>query len=468
MSTHPFPPFLSKLACLPLATLLFHGATAQAQTRYAWTRPFAQNSIWNQPIGSGATYVNCSMGVMAACNADNDLIYRDIATVPAIQVFRTDGKYGTDGHGATGKYIDIPNSFVYAAGPNNASAWLNLDGRTIHQFGPFARPTPGATPTGYDFGTVDIYGPGIVGAHAGSSMSSIGGTIRPGELTGSGPIAHAMKIELDWVKLSPNWPGKYRWPAQNSDGYGNNTYSGTVTALTMGSLCALPASVNVSAMTWKTPFGQKIAQAFQDYGAYVVDTTANGWNWGTSSNPSYTMALCMQNETITEVNQTYGINFAASWGGGGANWTSDMAQIYSLLAVVDNNTSTNIGGGGTPRQALAPAFTGHNEAESLTVLAKSAATLSTVTDSGYSNGSAIQLSATGASDYVTVKVPNVSAGSYEVYIGLKTQSSAGQFQVAAAGTGAFSNVGAVQDACKRQSRHRLDAAPQETGFRAGS
>ncbi len=439
-----FHPFLARIAT---ASLILSATAVHAQTRTAWAWPFAQNSIWNQPIGSGAVYVNCNMGVMGLCNADNDLIYQGIASDPSVQDYRTDGQFGTDGHGATGKFINIPSNFIYPAGPNNASAFLGLDGRTIMEFGPYARPSYGSTTTGYDFGNVDLFGPGITGAHAGSSMSSIGGSIRPGELTGSGPITHAMKIELDWVKLSPNWPGKYRWPAQNSDGYGNNTYSGTVTALTMGSLCALPSSVNVSALTWKSPFGQKIAQAFQDYGAYVVDTTANNWNVGTSSNPAYTMALCFQNEAITEVNQVYGINFRSGWGGGGANWTSDMAQIYSLLAVVDNNSATNIGGGGTPRRPLAPAFKGHYEGESLTVLAKSSATVENITDAGYSNGASAILRANGVGDFVTLNVPSVSAGSYNVRIGCKVVNTRGQFQLAAAPAGGstFSNIGSVQD-----------------------
>ncbi len=436
------------LAFAGSASLLIYSPTVQAQTRDAWLWPFAANSIWNTPIGSSAQYVNCNMGAMGLCNADNDLIYLEVGSNPSVQVYRPDGQYGTDGHGALGKYIHVPNAFTYAGGPNNASAFLGPDGRTINQFGPFSRPSAGATPKGYDFGTVDIYGPGINGAHAGSSMSSIGGTLRPGELTGSGPINHAMKIELDWVKLSPNWPGKYRWPALNSDGYGNNSYAGTVTALTMGSLCALPPSVNINNLTWKTPFGKKIAQAFQNYGAYVVDTTANNWNVGSSSSPKYTMALCMQNETITEVNNTYGINFRSGWGGGGANWTADMAQIYSLLAVVNNNSATTIGGGGTPRAALAPPFAGHYEGESLTVLAQSAATLDTITDAGYSNSASLILRATGPNDYVTLEVPNIAAGTYNVKIGVKSLNTRGQFQVSAARDASpinFSDIGPVVD-----------------------
>ena len=56
-----------------------------------------------------------------------------------------------------------------------------------------------------------IFGDGIGGAHGGSGLSSIGGSIRLGELLpGAPPIPHALKIELgNWwyyggSQLNPN------------------------------------------------------------------------------------------------------------------------------------------------------------------------------------------------------------------------------------------------------------------------
>jgi hypothetical protein len=37
-------------------------------------------------------------------------------------------------------------------------------------------------------------------------------------------------------------------------------------------------------------------------------------------------------------------------------WARDLQRIRPLLHVVDNNSATSIGGGGTPRQPLAPPF----------------------------------------------------------------------------------------------------------------
>ena len=69
---------------------------------------------------------------------------------------------------------------------------------------------PYCTAAGFDNRT-SIFGDGIGGAHGGSGLSSIGGSIRLGELLpGAPPIPHALKIELgNWwyyggSQLNPN------------------------------------------------------------------------------------------------------------------------------------------------------------------------------------------------------------------------------------------------------------------------
>ena len=39
-----------------------------------------------------------------------------------------------------------------------------------------------------------------------------------------------------------------------------------------------------------------------------------------------------------------------------STWRADFEKLIAALYVVDNNTSTSIGGGGNPRQPLAPPF----------------------------------------------------------------------------------------------------------------
>jgi hypothetical protein len=39
-----------------------------------------------------------------------------------------------------------------------------------------------------------------------------------------------------------------------------------------------------------------------------------------------------------------------------SSWSRDMQKLITALSVVNNNSPTSIGGGGTPRQPLAPAL----------------------------------------------------------------------------------------------------------------
>ena len=120
---------------------------------------------------------------------------------------------------------------------------------------------------------VNIYGSGIRGGHGGSGMSSIGGSIRRGELTSSQPIRHALKINL-WAQrylyYSSSNPG-YRWPSDRADSYAANQYKGTNPKLVMGTLLAIPPVVTEKSLDLQTPAGRKLFQALQNYGGYADD-----------------------------------------------------------------------------------------------------------------------------------------------------------------------------------------------------
>ena len=125
--------------------------------------------------------------------------------------------------------LPFPYSWTVNMTSNNAAAVLLPDGVTLVQFQPLVRCTPGsplfALPWGFSdprVGNVSILGDGEWGAHGGSHLSSIGGTIRLGELLPEAPpIPHAIKLML-WA-AQYYWPGSlsspcYRWPAVTCDG----------------------------------------------------------------------------------------------------------------------------------------------------------------------------------------------------------------------------------------------------------
>jgi hypothetical protein len=192
---------------------------------------------------------------------------------------------------------------------------------------------------------LDIHGQGIEGGHGGSGMSSIGGTIRKGELTSETPIRHALKITLyaqQFIAFNNDGTRGYRWPALRADGYATaSSYGGQTPALEMGALLALKPNLSAEALGVKTPIGKKIFKAMQDYGAYLVDD-------------SYCSChnITAEQGVEAELKAKYGYGMQ----GGSGEFLNDINRIWTALSVINNNAPNRKGGGGTPRVALAPAF----------------------------------------------------------------------------------------------------------------
>jgi hypothetical protein len=273
---------------------------------------------------------------------------------------------------ATGISMRLPTSLIVgdvgpSYMPNRSAAILQPDGRTIRQFNAFARCLAGGPAYGVPFPSEDIYGMGLRGGHGASALSSIGGTIRVGELSPGGSIRHALKINLHCATYcsagaGPEGGPGYRWPATSSDQWCGSYacgYGGTVPGLHMGSLLALPPSLRVDTITapgqnWapgmETEVGRRLFAALQDYGAYVVDDQ----KW-----PGVVYALHTEVGVKPEVLAQYGIDIdgarAADPGLDGAFWR-DWHRLMMNLKLISNNSSENVGGGGVPRRPPAPSI----------------------------------------------------------------------------------------------------------------
>jgi hypothetical protein len=313
--------------------------------------PFSSYSIWNMPLGSDAVYVPAGIGEAGSFNVDEEYLVFPDPTDPVVPVF-TNGAWG-EGRCAQDNYeysIHLPPDFIVDDArpgytPNAPGAVLDADGRTIRQMQPISRCEDGGPLTaGWLAEDEDIYGDGILGAHGGSGLSSIGGSIREGELTGPDPIRHALKVNL-WGErwLSADDDG-HRWPAVHADaGYDDpesgNVYGGEVSALRMGALLAIAPDVHLSSLGLRTAAARKIAWTLQNYGAYVVDNTTQD-----------THAIAVEAGAVGEFEATFGYDMDSGEG----PWYDDMMRIFEALSVVDNNGRSSIGGGGTPWQPLAP------------------------------------------------------------------------------------------------------------------
>jgi hypothetical protein len=231
---------------------------------------------------------------------------------------------------------------------------------------PFSACANGKYTSAYWNDIVQLNGDGIFGSHGGSGMSALGGTIRNFELASDYPrdgIKHALKMvlyeneNLNCDPVAHSLDGNCaRWPARVADGYAapnscpssGSQYCGSNPHLKPGSLLALDSSFDLNSLS--TEIGKRIGWTYQNYGAYIVD--AAGWKATVlqlEMGPSGTGKDVFQQE--------WGMSFGGSFGDKASNgWLADYYKILKALKIVSNNGPNSIGGGGTPRQPLAPDF----------------------------------------------------------------------------------------------------------------
>jgi len=370
--------------------------TVTCRDRRTW--PFDAKAIWNIPIGSGAVYHDAKLypetvepdGSMEPGQflVDTDHFVATTASDP-MTPFIQQGWWGNDAEcgkdhccikkdAATHGMLPFPKDTLIGPagsrlqGGNNAAAVLLPDKVTLVQFQPFYRCTAGgpllAESVWFDpersssmpqlaWANVSILDAvnASYGAHGGSKLSSIGGTVRKGELLPNAPpIRHAIKIML-WAKQY-YFPGNvsvpcFRWPALTCDGFWNasrdpsnpNFYNGTDPNLKPGALLAVPPTVaDAIFANITTPVGKKLLAVLTDYGGYIDDNSAS--NSG---------AFNVEDGVEDEVAGAYNGQTLQPSKGQDPLYT-DMLAIWRSLHYVNNNGPNSVGGGGTPRQPLAP------------------------------------------------------------------------------------------------------------------
>jgi hypothetical protein len=335
---------------------------AVSSTRDPLKQPFSSTSIWNMPIGSGAFYVPANIPVTPGYKVskidEERIILRPSA--PLVNIYYNGaGWSGANRCGPQGSLltrVPMPTDFVVPSSyENESTAVLSADGRTLIQMQPLARCSAGGDATSLVvWGGVDLYGSGIPGAHGGSNLSAIGGSIRFGEMRPGQPGPnHAIKVTVDAAKSlykCTTASACYRWPASTADGYAVGYY-GTQnpvqsSAVKMGALLALPASLNISSLSLETEPARELAYTLQNYGAYIVDDTyGDGFGFATEWGPD--------GRFRDQFRSDYGYDFVTN-AGANTPWSRDLEKLIRQLNVVDNNASSTIGGGGTPRLPLAP------------------------------------------------------------------------------------------------------------------
>ena len=318
---------------MPLVLSLLVAALGAPPCRDRWLEPFSADSIWNTAIGSAAVFEPAKLfaagdkrGAPSNFHNDQDFIVRTTDQDPLTD-WINQGDWGSDDHCAIQKHsssgkacgtgtrmldgcvsqVHFPENWTSASdcdangencrslanqSNNNAMALLLPDNVSLVQMQPVYRCSSYPSPILARWGNLtdggpqrfanvsSIFGEGIGGAHGGSGLSSIGGSIRLGELLpDSPPIAHALKIELgNWwyygaQQLNPPTADnggrtQYIWPATGSnEGFDNSSrtsgsYLGQNPHVVPGALLAIPADQAASVHT-TTTVGARIKQAMR-------------------------------------------------------------------------------------------------------------------------------------------------------------------------------------------------------------
>ncbi|WP_460826704.1 hypothetical protein, partial [Massilia terrae] len=159
------------LVAAPMVSLLLACGPANAYTgsRDPLKQPFASNSIWNMPIGSGAVFTPAKISPTPGNNiwakmpgADTEkIVLTPTAPLTSLNLSNA-GWTGKNRCSATGGLmlqVPMPSSYVVPNSTLNSSAsFLLKDGRTIVQTQPLARCTAGAPGTAMaKFANVDLF-----------------------------------------------------------------------------------------------------------------------------------------------------------------------------------------------------------------------------------------------------------------------------------------------------------------------
>jgi len=367
--------------------------------------PFSRTSPWNMPIGSGAQYVPINLAVpnepgnppsipptnWAAMPANSDEYIVLAPTAPLTDINHSDAGWTganrchfTDTPPILLARVPIPAGyFVESSMGNNAAAFLMPDLRTIIQSNAFTRCATenGLATSIQSFNYADVYSDGRWGSHGATQLSAIGGSIHLGELRPGKPVRHAIALTVDTPVVLDRCltiNDCFRWPAYSADCWAAPdgpcaqppTFYGSqnpnpVPGMKIGALLAISASTDINSLGLETEPGLMLAWTLQNYGAYIVESTGGpGINIDLDIGPTGSKQEEFDNDAwsntppfkapgpfFQRVNDGDGTHGNAPFGW---PWTRDVQKLWRALQLVANNGPDSIGGGGTPRQPLAP------------------------------------------------------------------------------------------------------------------
>ena len=265
---------------------------AQGANQAKFKQPFSSNSIWKRPISKNAIYYDVSAAIWGNSSlAPNrvsveqvTLIYIDKSQLE-VNIVKSKGWNMPKRAQTRGEVLYTrrfaPNAGIEVRYPSTANAsFVIINPKTgIATEGSAGWREPGGDLiTYYDeprIHNINLFGNGLSGT-LGSGLPAMGGLIRVGEINNG--INHSIAIAMGSKRFSKN--KHFVAPAWRADGFASNLlngYGGKNDRYTMGTLLAIPYSVDIDAIKWKTRQGYNLAKSSQKYGWYIIDSNDGGW-----------------------------------------------------------------------------------------------------------------------------------------------------------------------------------------------
>jgi hypothetical protein len=318
--------------------------------RDKFLQPFSSTSVWNLPIGTGATFESATSPRTASLLGGDPTTWlnQDVYSHPVVQA-RTSDPLATvtdTNDSRRSSSYRIPADAQIAPGSDRHMHIVSPDRTTVDEAWYVLRDSS----TSYRVGRherVSLSGSGVGPSNGTRAYggSAIGGLIRSWEVDPTHPaytgaIKHpiAMALRNDQLHYSGGPAGYdaagygtakgYVWPATEQDYDSPWAYSGPVP---MGAYFAIPPTTNLAALGL-TPQGLMLARAYQDYGGYVTDRSGS-------------LILAYIEPSAPK---SFGEALI------GPSWTAaDLKKIRANLRLVTNNTASTPNGAslGSTRRA---------------------------------------------------------------------------------------------------------------------
>ena len=308
--------------------------------------PFAADSPWNTPIGSGAQFaavapggLDLTTGIMVVSARLSHPSFRETPTDAPVELL-------VAGQPAPLATLRLPDAALAVTAVSRQLHLIAADGFTLYEvFG--AQRAAGRVLTANNIKRHDLRGSGVPPDFAsanGSGLTPFAGSLTRAEL--NGPIRRVLGSVVPLEAIAPRADGTaHVWPAGWSRA--NNPALRAKFAprgnVHLGSLLALPPSVDLASLGVGTNGPAfEIARALQDYGLYVKDAFDGEWftEWHQLGSPH--LIICGDFASPTDLPP---------------NLRAHLALVIRHLQVVVNNSQQTIGGGGQPRvKTSAPPF----------------------------------------------------------------------------------------------------------------